>query len=101
MKCLESPGDLTPDTYVFVHYQVLDQLHVRMRIPQIDADPSASSYQLRKEVRAKLRDRTLYPDAGSDWQKVSEVYWATGDEPQPFQPLRFPEPALKVQGERE
>ncbi len=92
LQCLESPGDIAPDSYVFAHYQVLDQHNIRIRIPQIDADPSASSYELRKAVRARLKDNSLYPDKGSDWLRISEVYWSTTDEPQPYQPLRDPLP---------
>lgn len=91
LRALEIPGDIPTDTYAFVHYQVLDQNHVRIRVPQLGSDPSASSYELRKEIRFRLKDGSLYSDAGADWSKISEVYWSTGDEPQPFQPLRFPE----------
>ncbi len=91
LQALQTPGDIPVDSYSFVHFQVLDQNHVRIRIPQLGSDPSASSYELRKEIRYRLKDNSLYSDAGSDWARISEVYWSTGDEPQPFQPLRFPE----------
>lgn len=91
LKCLDGGPEIAEGQYAFVHYQVLDQNGVRIRIPGLEADPSASSYQLRKEIRAKVKAGTLYPDIGSNWRRISEVYWATGDEPQPMQPLRFPE----------
>lgn len=93
LKCISSSGNPVPGNYSFAHYQVLDQNHVRIRIPAIEAEPSASSYELRKEVRAKLKDNSLYPDQGSDWTRTSEVHWSGDDLPQPFQPLRYPEEA--------
>ncbi|GAB4174925.1 MAG: hypothetical protein Fur0032_14660 [Terrimicrobiaceae bacterium] len=90
LKCLEGGPEIAAGRYAFAHYQVLDQNSVRIRLPALDADPSASGYQLRKEIRAKVKDGTLYPDIGTAWQRISEVYWAKGDEPQPMQPLRFP-----------
>ena len=90
LDCLSSPGDLPEGQFVFAHYQVLDQNHVRIRIPQLDADSSASSFQLRKEIRQKLRSNSLYADNGTVWTRTSEVYWSQSDEPQPQQALRFP-----------
>lgn len=93
LKCLEGGQEIAEGQYAFVHYQVLDQNGVRIRVPGLEAGPSATGYQLRKEIRAKVKAGTLYPDIGTDWRRISEVYWSTGDEPQPMQPLRFPEVA--------
>lgn len=90
LQCVDGPKDLPPGEYAFVHYQVLDQQTVRVRIPQLDSPPKASGYQLRKEMRARWKAGTLFPDAPTDWRRVSEVYWSGSEENQPFQPLRFP-----------
>jgi hypothetical protein len=90
MRCLDGGGPVPPGEHAFVQYTLLYQDAVRVRIPQVDAAPGASSFQLRREIRRKLRDQTLFMEPGTDWERVSEVYWATGDEPQPYQPLRYP-----------
>ena len=90
LECLEGAGDLPDGRFVFAHHQVLDQNHLRIRIPQLDSPPEASGYQLRKEIRRKLRDNSLYPDPGTVWNRTSEVYWAESDGLQPKQALRFP-----------
>jgi len=89
---VEGPSEMPPGSHAFAHYQVLDQNNVRIRIPQLESPPEASSMQLRKEVRKRLKEESLYPDPGTNWQRVSEVYWSGDDAPQPFQPLRFPTP---------
>jgi hypothetical protein len=35
----------------------------------------ASSFQLRKAVRQKLRDDTLFPYEGTYWNKIARVWW--------------------------
>jgi hypothetical protein len=90
LKCVSAPADLAPDTFLFVHYQLLSQNAVRLRLLELASAPDASSYELRKEVRARLKDQTLLAGEGTDWERVSEVYWSGDDAPQPFQPLRFP-----------
>jgi hypothetical protein len=95
LQALETSGDIPLDGYSFVHFQVLDQNNVRIRVPQLGSDASATSYELRKEIRTRLKDGSLYSEERSDWTRVSEVYWSTGDEPQPFQPLRFPEDSVE------
>jgi hypothetical protein len=91
LKCEKSAGDIPVGAFVFVHCQVLDQLHVITRPLQLDSGPSASSFELRKEVRAKLKDRTLLPEMGTVWTRIAEVYWRPGDEGEgSFEPTRFP-----------
>lgn len=93
LRSIEGPKELPPDSYAFAHYQVLDQNHVRIRIPELDSPPEATSMQLRREVRKRLKDQSLYPNSGTNWSRISEVYWSGDDAPQPFQPLRFPQTA--------
>lgn len=97
MKSLTSTKEIPEGTFVFLHYQVIDQTHVVARGLQLDSPEDASSKALRREVRAKLEDRTLLPDQGSTWTRISEVYWQAGEDPlaQPMIPPRFPpEPPL-------
>lgn len=92
LKCEKSAGEVPVDAFVFAHAQVLDQTHVIMRPLQIDVGPEATSFELRKEVRAKLKDRALLPELGSTWTRIAEVYWRPSDEGEgSFQPIRFPE----------
>lgn len=91
LKCEKSTGDIPVDAFVFLHVQVLDQLRVITRPLQLDSAPSASSFELRKEIRAKLKDRTLLPEMGTVWKRVAEVYWRPGDEGEgSFTPNRVP-----------
>ena len=95
LECVESTGSPAPGQYAFVHYQVLDQGQVRVRLPALTVPENASGYQLRKEVRVRWKAGDLFPEAASDWQRVSEVYWSGSPEEQPEQPLRF-----RVSGDR-
>lgn len=93
LHCKQSAGEIPVGSYVFLHYQVVDQLDVIMRPLQLDSAPDATSFQLRQEVRSKLKQGTLLPQIGTEWLRVSEVYWNKEDpyEQQPYQPLRFQE----------
>jgi len=91
LKCEKSGGEVPVGAYVFLHYQVLDQLRLITRPLQLDSGPEATSYELRKEVRAKLKERSLLPEMGTVWMRIAEVYWRPGDEGDgSFQPTRFP-----------
>lgn len=90
LRCLKSPGDIPTESYVFAQVQLLDQSDIRTHGLNLDSPASASSYELRKEVRAKLKARSLYEGAPSVvWTRVAEVFWDTkgGD---PTFPLRNP-----------
>lgn len=91
LQCDESAGEVPPEAFVFLHYQVIDQNHIITRPLQLESPPETSSYKLRAEVRKKLKNRTLLPAEGQVWTRISEVYWLRGDEwaEQPFQPLRY------------
>jgi len=90
LECESSSGGLAPGQHAFVHYQVLDQVNVRVRVPTLESPQDAPGYVLRKEVRARWKAGTLFPKEGTNWRRVSEVYWSGNDEEQPFQPLRYP-----------
>ncbi len=92
LKCLKSAGTIPVDGYLFVHTQVLDQTHVIVRPLQLDAGPQTTSFELREEVRRKLKERSLLPEQGATWNRVAEVYWEPGNEGEgSFTPVRFPE----------
>ena len=89
LRCLTSPGDIPTGAHVFAQVQLLDQNHVRARGLKLDSAPSATSFELRKEVRSKLKDLTLYEGAPSvAWSRVEEVYWSTDGSDPGFKPLR-------------
>lgn len=92
LHCRKTAGEVPVGSYVFLHYQVVDQNDIVTRPLQLEADQGATSYALRQEVRQKLKDRTLMPQQGTGWLKVSEVYWNKGHEwdLQPTQPLQYP-----------
>lgn len=101
LKCLESNGLTRPDMFLFAQYSVLDQNTVRLRVPALAISPDASSFQLRKQIRKQIKENTLFPDRGTDWSRVSEVYWSGEPGPQPFQPLRDPPPQYLLREEVE
>jgi hypothetical protein len=92
LACTESSGKIPTGAHVFVQAQLLDQNSIRTRGLKLDASPSASSYELRKEIRAKLRDLSLYEGAESAaWSRVEEVVWAKDGATLTFQPIRNPQ----------
>jgi len=94
LRCLESPGDIPAGGCVFIQPQLLNQNAIRLRGLSIPLDPSASSFELRKEVRRQLKDLTLYEGTKSVvWDRVEEVFWSTDGQKPNFTPLRFPTPA--------
>ena len=89
LRCLTSPGDIPTGSHVFSQVQLLDQNTARTRGLKLDSGPSASSYELRKEVRKKLVERSLYEGAPSVvWTRVEEVFWSTSGVDPSFRPLR-------------
>jgi hypothetical protein len=92
LRCDQSDGDVPVGGHVFVHTQVLDQRQVIVRPLQIDAGPESTSYEIRRDVRRKLKERSLLPQQGSTWTRIAEVYWRPGNEGEgSFTPVRFPE----------
>jgi hypothetical protein len=92
LKCLSSAGEVPEGAFVFVQHQVVNQNAVNIRKIELTATPDTTSFQLRAEVRARYKDGSLFPDAPTRWNRISEVYWEVGDiaGEQPFQPLRYP-----------
>ena len=91
LQCLTSPGDIPTGAHVFTHVQLLDQNHARTRGLKLDSAPSTSSFELRKEVRKKLKDRTIFEGAPSGvWTRVEEIFISTDGSDPAFKPLRNP-----------
>ena len=91
LRCQLSPGDIPVGSYVFFHSQLLDQNNVRLRWLQLDVPPSATSRELRNEVRLRSKDRLLYdPSKSTDWKRVEEVVWTKDGETPSFKPIRNP-----------
>ena len=65
---------LKADSYS-LNYQVIDQNTVIIRPLQLDSPPDTSSYELRAEVRRRLKEGSLMPEEGARWTRTSEVYW--------------------------
>ncbi len=91
-ECLKSAGQVPVGSFVFAHYQVIGQNEVVIRPLQLDLPDNSTSYDLRREVRRKLKDKTLLPTMGAGWTRISQVYWNKGNEwsEQQPQPLNFP-----------
>jgi len=90
LRCIEGSGDVPTGAHVFAHFELLNQNNVRIRGLQLESAPSASSFELRKEVREKLKAGTLYADKMADWRRVEEVTWGKDGESIPFAPVRNP-----------
>ena len=104
LKCNVSSGEVPEGAFVFVNYQVIDQNTVIIRPVQLDSPSETASYELRAEVRRRLKEESLMPAEGAKWERTSEVYWEPGyTGEQPFQPLRFPPgsvPPPVIKGDR-
>ncbi len=89
LRCLESPGDVPIGGHVFIQSQLRSQNSVKTYAFQLDAPLSASSYELRKEIRLKLKELSLYEGAQSAvWERIEEVVWSADGRDSTFTPLR-------------
>ena len=87
LRCLTSPGDIPVGSFVFSQIQLLDQNDMRTHGLNLDSQPSASSYDLRKEIRSKIKDRSIYEGAPSVvWTRVEDVFWSTNGADPAFPP---------------
>lgn len=91
LRCLTSPGDIPAGGYVFTQIQLLDQNHAKAHGLNLESARSASSYELRQEIRLKLADRSLYEGTQHvKWTRVAEIFWSTDGSDPVFTPLRNP-----------
>lgn len=94
MRSLKNSANLPEGAHVFLHAQMIDQVTVRLRPLQLDSPENATGLELRKEIRSRLKEGTLYAeDSAKDWKRVAEVYWTKEGETGLFKPLRYATPA--------
>lgn len=102
LQCMSSPGDIPVGAYVFAHVQLLDQNHARTRGLKLESAPSTTSFELRREVRKKLRDRTLFEGAPSAvWTRIEEIFLQPDGSSATFKPLRNPPPVVPPAQEKD
>lgn len=90
--------NLPAGVHAFAHTQMLDQNTLRVRKIQLDSPADATSLELRKEIRTRLKDGSLYAEgAETDWKRIGEVYWSRDGQTGAFEPLRYqvPKPGEK------
>lgn len=93
LRRLRDSPNLPEGRHLFAHSQMLNQNTIRMRPLQLDSPAEASGFQLRKEIRARLKDGSLYAAGGhSDWERLGEVYWEKDGQAGVFVPLRYEVP---------
>ena len=93
LRNLKISANLPEGAHVFLHAQMIDQGTVRLRPLQLDSPENATGLELRKEIRSRLKDGSLYvEDSAKDWKRVAEVYWTKEGETGLFQPLRHAMP---------
>lgn len=94
LRAVEGGPNLAAGSHVFVHVQMLDQNTIRLRELQLGSDPSATSMELRREIRARLKDGSLYNEnAAQDWKRTGQAYWTRDGETGVFAPLNYEVPA--------
>ena len=98
LRSLKNSANLPEGTHVFLHAQMIDQLTVRLRPLQLDSPENATGLELRKEIRSRLKEGTLYAeDSAKDWSRVAELYWTKEGETGLFKPLRYAKPQATKQ----
>jgi hypothetical protein len=98
LRSLRNSPNLPEGAHLFAHSQMLDQNTIRILPLRLDSPADASGFQLRQEIRARLKDGSLYAEGDhSDWERIGEVYWGRDGQAGVFEPLRYtpPEPGEK------
>lgn len=98
LRSIKNSANLPEGAYVFAHSQMLDQNMLRLRKIQLTSPADATSFELRKEIRSRLKDGSLFVDgAETDWKRIGEVYWSRDGQTGAFEPLRYkvPKPGEK------
>jgi hypothetical protein len=98
LRSLKNSANLPEGAHVFLHAQMIDQLTMRLRPLQLDSPENATGLELRKEIRSRLKEGTLYAeDSAKDWSRVAELYWTKEGETGLFKPLRYAKPQATKQ----
>lgn len=98
LRSLKNSTNLPEGAHVFAHSQMLDQNTLRLRKIQLDSPADATSFELRKEIRSRLKEGSLFVEgAETDWKRIGEVYWGRDGQAGAFEPLRYevPKPGEK------
>ena len=98
LRSLRDSPNLPEGAHLFAHTQLLDQNTLRIRPLRLDSPADASGFQLRKEIRARLKDGSLYAEGEeADWQRIGEVWWSRDGQAGVFAPNRYevPKPGEK------
>jgi len=90
LQSLHQTSKLPDKAFVFIHPQMIDQNRIRIRGLDLEAAQNSQSIDLRKEVRTRLADGTLYSEPKTqDWVRVAEVYCDRDGKTGLFTPLRY------------
>ena len=90
LQSLHQTSKLPDKAFVFIHPQMIDQNRIRIRGLDLEAAQNSQSIDLRKVVRTRLAEGTLYSEAKTqDWIRVAEVYRNRDGETGLFTPLRY------------
>jgi len=93
LRSLRDSQNLPEGAHLFGHSQMLDQNTIRILPLRLQSPADASGFQLRKEIRARLKDGSLYAEGDhSDWERIGEVYWGKDGRAGVFEPLRYTPP---------
>jgi hypothetical protein len=98
LHSLRNSPNLPECAFLFAHAQMLEQNAIRVRPLRLDSPADATGFQLRKEIRARLKDGSLYADGEqTDWERIGEVYWGKDGQAGVFEPVRYtpPKPGQK------
>ncbi len=101
LRNMQPAADLPEGAFVFLHAQLVDQNTITLRSPVLGSPQNASSKTLRAEIRARLKDNSLYADGKEQtWKRVSEAYWERDGQTGLFRPLRYTVPDTKKKSTR-
>ncbi|MEI8284865.1 MAG: hypothetical protein WCG52_07715 [bacterium] len=90
LHSLRASSKVPLGAFVFLHPEMRDQNQIRLRPIHLASPKSATSKELRAEIRARLKDGSLFAEEeASDWQRTAEVYWKKDGETGVFKPLRY------------
>jgi len=90
LRNLRATAKVPMGAFVFLQPQMLKQNRIRLRSLHLTAPSTATSKELRAEIRARLKDGTLYGNEEScDWQRTAEVYLQKDGSTGVFTPLRY------------
>ena len=100
LQNLELGPDLPQGAFIFLHVQLVDQNTIIVRKPTLASAQHTASKLLRDEIRARLKENSLYVGGEEQsWKRTSEAFWERDGQTGLFRPLRYnvPDPKKKTQ----